>query len=315
MLNVENLSVQYHNNGRVHHAVKHVSFSVCKGQHTAIIGESGCGKSSLATALLRLHRYLDGAHVSGHIFLNGNNIMKMNDCEMNNILSKDISLIFQDLSLSLDPVMTVGKQIENVLKIANSNSGPFCRNETFFLLKNVGLTPENEIYKKYPHQLSGGMRQRVLLAIALANNPDVIIADEPTSSLDMVLQDEIMRLLFSFCQEKQATLLFITHDLSLAFQYFSRFIIMYNGQIVEIGASADILKQAQHPYTKLLLNAFYNDYGQSDTSFTSRNGQDSGCIFYAFCNQRKTKCLQNPPLISVSHEHKARCWFIDEETN
>jgi ABC-type microcin C transport system duplicated ATPase subunit YejF len=251
LLSVENLSVTFNHQQTV---VDNISFTINAGETFALVGESGSGKSITALSVLRL--LPNNAQIKAHaINLQGDNLIKRAEFELCKIRGKRISLIFQDPMSSLNPVMTIGRQIEEVLKIHFSLSRKDIKIRVLELLQQVEIPAPEQRIKDYPHQLSGGQRQRVMIAIALAGQPDLLIADEPTTSLDVTIQAQILTLLKNIQQQTGMSLWLISHDLALVSTIAERVAVMQNGKIVETGLTKTIFNNPQHPYTQKLLKA------------------------------------------------------------
>jgi len=252
LLEVENLSVSYLEPQPVC-VVDRVTFCIDYGETMALVGESGSGKTTLAKAMLRLFDHSGKALVSGNIRLEDSDLAGLSEAELNKIRGKKIGIIFQEPLLALNPVFRVGAQIAETIRLHTKLHRKAARERALNLLTQVGLNPARRIYRFFPHQLSGGMRQRVMIAIAFACRPQLIIADEPTSALDAPLRSDLMSFLVGHCQRRRAALLLITHDLGLALQFSQKIMIMYRGKIVEQGSTASITMRPQHPYTQRLL--------------------------------------------------------------
>jgi len=252
-LDVRNLSVSFRQDGRVMTAVKGVSFSVGKGETVALVGESGSGKS--VTALSTVSLLPDSAEVSGSVTYDGKQMVGAPERDLMAVRGNDISFIFQEPMTSLNPLHTLEKQIAESLALHQGLTGARARARIIELLTKVGIHDPESRLKAYPHQLSGGQRQRVMIAMALANGPDLLIADEPTTALDVTIQAQILDLLYELKQTEDMSLLFITHDLAIVRKIADRVCVMQNGEIVEQGATATIFDNPQHPYTRKLLGA------------------------------------------------------------
>lgn len=320
-LSVNNLKVHYFTQLGIVKAVDDVSFSLAKNESIGIAGESGCGKSTLGTALLRSVPF-PGKIVDGQINLGTQNITNLSDTEFDrNIRWKKISIIFQGALNSLDPVFTVGSQMKEILK----QHGYFRDNFDVIsdLLESVLLEPT--IAKKYPHELSGGMKQRVAIAMALLLNPSVLIADEPTTSLDVMVQSQIINLLKKLKKERNMSIVFISHDLAVISELSETIAIMYRGQIVESGISSEIYNKPRHPYTEKLVtsipsikdeeNIMLDLQGKSEGFEMLQNSQESiekdiGCKYVHNCPYAWEKCHNDPPLINDKNGF-VRCWLYE----
>jgi microcin C transport system ATP-binding protein len=253
VLSVENLQVGFRQDGRVIRAVKGVSFTVAKGETVALVGESGSGKS--VTALSTVSLLPGSAEVSGSIIYNGTQMIGAPEVDLRRVRGNDISFIFQEPMTSLNPLHTIETQLAESLKLHQGLDGTAARVRILELLEKVGIRDAESRLGAYPHQLSGGQRQRVMIAMALANGPDLLIADEPTTALDVTIQAQILELLAELKRAEGLSLLFITHDLGIVRRIADRVCVMQGGEIVEQGRTADIFANPQHPYTKTLLEA------------------------------------------------------------
>ncbi|GAA0596683.1 ABC transporter ATP-binding protein [Paenochrobactrum glaciei] len=255
LLSVEDLSVAFHQEGRSHTAVDHVSFEIGKGETVALVGESGSGKSVSALSVLKLLPYPPASHPSGKVFFEGKDLLNMPEAELRKVRGNDITMIFQEPMTSLNPLHVIEKQISEILKMHQGMSDKAARERTLELLREVGIREPEKRLQSYPHQLSGGQRQRVMIAMALANKPKLLIADEPTTALDVTVQAQILELLADLKKSQGMSLLFITHDLGIVRKIADRVCVMTKGKIVESGPTAEIFANPQHEYTKHLLAA------------------------------------------------------------
>lgn len=302
-------------------AVDDVSFNLAKNESIGIVGESGCGKSTLGAALLRSVPF-PGKIVDGQIILDTQNISNLSDTEFNkNIRWKGISMIFQGALNSLDPVFTVGSQMKEILRQHGYSRDDF--NVISDSLKSVLLEPS--ITKKYPHELSGGMKQRVAIAMALLLNPRILVADEPTTSLDVMVQSQIINLLKKLKKDRNMSIVFISHDLGVISEVSENIAIMYRGQIVELGKSYDIYNKPKHPYTEKLVTSIPSlkdeeniplkpdrksegfEISESLQELTERH---TGCKYIDSCPYANEKCRNDPPLINDKNGF-VRCWLYE----
>lgn len=253
LLKIENLTTSFRIDDDYYAAVDEVSLVVRKNEILAIVGESGSGKSALAYSIMGLHTR---AKLDGHIYYGGQDLVGMPAAQLNKLRGKDISMIFQDPLSALNPLMTVGKQIEEVILLHNSSAGPIDRKkQALELLNKVGIPRPERTYLQYPHELSGGMRQRIVIAIAIANRPKLLIADEPTTALDVTIQLQILDLIRELKNDIEAGIILITHDLGVVAEMADRVAVMYAGQIVEVADIYTLVSNAKHPYTRSLLNS------------------------------------------------------------
>ncbi|MCL4162752.1 UNVERIFIED_CONTAM: hypothetical protein GTU68_019473, partial [Idotea baltica] len=255
LLSVENLSVAFTQGGRETLAVDRISFHINKGETVALVGESGSGKSVTALSVLKLLPYPAASHPSGRILMEGQDLLTIGDSAMRKVRGNDVSMIFQEPMTSLNPLHPVEKQISEILRIHRGMSDTQARARVLELLEQVGIRDAESRLGSYPHQLSGGQRQRVMIAMTLANEPDLLIADEPTTALDVTVQAQILELLKDLQEQQGMAMLFITHDLGIVRKFADRVCVMTEGKIVEQGPVADIFDRPQHAYTKHLLAA------------------------------------------------------------
>ena len=314
LLEVKDLYTYFYTTKGVVRAVDGVSFKLNKGEVLGIAGESGCGKSTLAYSIIRLVPP-PGRIKSGEIYFMGENVLKMDrETFRKKVRWKGISMIFQGAMNALNPVYTVGDQIAEVIMIHEGLSKREAYVRVYKLLSLVGIDPRRA--HSYPHELSGGMRQRVLIAMALALSPSLVIADEPTTALDVVVQAQIMNLLKKLQRDLKTSIILITHDLSLIAEIADKVAIMYAGKIVEIGTSEQIYYNPQHPYTKGLLAAIPRIRGEitklewiPGVPPDLRN-PPPGCRFAPRCKFKFEPCdKEEPPIIEIEPEHYVSCWL------
>ena len=255
LLSVRDLSVMFRQDGKETLAVDHVSFDINSGETLALVGESGSGKSVTALSILKLLSYPMASHPSGEILFDNKDLMKLDEKSLQKVRGKDIAMIFQEPMTSLNPLHTVERQVSEVMKVHEGMSDKDARQRTIELLTQVGIREPEKRLSSFPHQLSGGQRHRVMIAMALANNPKLLIADEPTTALDVTVQAQILELLEKLKQERSMSMLFITHNLGIVRKFADRVCVMTGGKIVETGKTADIFNHPQHDYTKKLLAA------------------------------------------------------------
>ena len=316
LLQVEHLRTYFHTFRGVVKAVDDISFSLDEGQVLGIVGESGSGKSVTSFSILKLVES-PGVVQSEHIYFNGEDISRKSEKEMMKIRGKDISMVFQDPMTSLNPLYTIEKQITEMLDLHQKGmSKKEKRERCIELLRMVGIPNPEDRLKSYPHQFSGGMRQRVIIAIALAANPKLIIADEPTTALDVTIQAQILKLMDRLVKEQNASLILITHDLAVVSQMADRIIVMYCGKIVESGSRDDVIRRASHPYTVGLLNSIPR-MAEEQERLESIPGMvpsmldlPNGCYFAPRCKYCQEICrTQAPTEQSVGDGHVVFCHF------
>ncbi len=255
LLSVRNLSVAFHQGGKTSTAVDGVSFDIRKGEVLALVGESGSGKSVSANSILKLLPYPSASHPSGEILFKGKDLLKASDNELRAVRGNDITMIFQEPMTSLNPLHSIEKQISEILALHQGMTGHAARTRTLELLNQVGIREPEKRLKAYPHELSGGQRQRVMIAMALANRPELLIADEPTTALDVTVQAQILKLLRELKGAHGMSMLFITHDLGIVRKFADRVCVMTKGRIVETGTVEEVFTRPQHEYTRHLLAA------------------------------------------------------------
>jgi oligopeptide/dipeptide ABC transporter ATP-binding protein len=315
LLHVKNLRTWFHTFKGVVKAVDGVSFDMAQGEVLAVVGESGGGKSVTGFSVIRL---IDepGRIESGEILFDGCDLMKLSESEMNKLRGKDIAMIFQDPMTSLNPVYTIGQQMEETLLLHTGMNKAQRQQTCLDLLRSVGISNPESRLKCYPHQFSGGMRQRVVIAIALAVKPKLIIADEPTTALDVTIQAQILRLMTDLIRAEGCSLMLITHDLAVVSEVADRINVMYCGKIVESGAARDVIDRGVHPYTVGLVNSI-PDLGTDKKRLDTIPGivpnmfdLPQGCYFSPRCAYARDICRrEQPALREVAPGHCAACHF------
>lgn len=319
VLEVKNLRTAFKVEDRELVAVDDVSFSVKPGQTIGIVGESGCGKSVTSLSIMGLIPNPPGKIIGGEILFNGKNLVNLSNAEMRKIRGNEISMIFQEPMTSLNPVFTIGNQIMETIILHQKLSKADARAKAIEMLKLVGIpAPESRI-DDYPHQLSGGMRQRVMIAMALSCNPAVLIADEPTTALDVTIQAQILELLKSLREKLNMAVVLITHDLGVVAETCDYVVVMYAGKVVEKGSAEDIFYRPAHPYTKGLLNSIPSHAGDGSKKtrletipglVPSLMNLPKGCRFQDRCTRRQAKCAEAEPVLeNVGSGHTAACYF------
>lgn len=318
MLEVKNLKTQFMTEQGPVLAVDDVSFSVKAGQVLGIVGESGCGKSVSALSIMRLVQN-PGSIVGGEILFKDKNILQISEKDMRDLRGNQISMIFQEPMTSLNPVFTCGDQVEEVIRLHHPElNKQESRERALEMLKMVGIPAADKRYHEYPHQLSGGMRQRVMIAMAMSCHPELLLADEPTTALDVTIQAQILQLMRNLIQKSQTALVLITHDLGVVAEMCDEVVVMYAGKVVEKGSVEDIFYRPRHPYTKGLLDSIppmtaahhQQKLKTIPGMVPALNNLPRGCRFYDRCHQRQDSCQsQHPSLEKVSHAHYAACYF------
>ncbi|MEE4252700.1 MAG: ABC transporter ATP-binding protein [Desulfuromusa sp.] len=312
-LDVQNLQSYFFTRSGLIKAVNDISFSIAPGETLALVGESGCGKSMTALSLLRLLPE-PGRIVGGEIFLDERDLLRLPDVEMRRIRGNDIAMIFQEPMTSLNPVLRIGEQIAEVLRLHQGISKQKALEQAAELLTQVGISDPKQRLRDYPHQLSGGQRQRIMIAIALACDPKLLIADEPTTALDVTIQAQIMDLLLELKQQRQMTMLLISHDLGIVAGNADKIAVMYAGQIVEAGSVEKVFANPLHPYTQGLLQCIPRLGQQHDLptipgQLPDLREQLSGCLFLDRCPGPCAPCgHQSPQIKEIEPQHSVRCW-------
>ena len=301
-------------------ALNGVSFSMNEGEVLGIVGESGSGKSVTAYSIMGLTAY-PGKLIGGTIYFNGHQIEKISEKEMRKIRGNEVSIIFQDPMTSLNPVYTIGNQITEVIRLHTGKSKKEAYDRAKELLELVGINEPTKRLKQYPHELSGGMRQRVMIAIALACEPKLLIADEPTTALDVTIQAQILELMQELRQKLGMSIIMITHDLGVVASMCERIAVMYAGHIVEYGTADEIFYGPKHEYTKGLINSIPKLSAQEIERLVPIEGQPvdllnppAGCPFAPRCANCMKICLREmPPKTELSDTHYSHCWLLQKE--
>ncbi|MCX2727103.1 ABC transporter ATP-binding protein [Thermomicrobium sp. 4228-Ro] len=320
LLEVRDLRTQFFTQDGVVKAVDGVSFHLMPGETLGLVGESGCGKSITALSIMRLIPSPPGKIVSGEILFEGEDILKMSDDEVRSIRGRKIAMIFQDPMTSLNPVLTINRQISEALELHLGMSKQQARQRAIELLKMVGIPNAEQRIDQYPHQFSGGMRQRVMIAMALSCNPSLLIADEPTTALDVTIQAQILDLIRNLQREHNTALILITHDLGVVAGMTDRINVMYAGHIVESAPTEELFENPKHPYTVGLLNSIPRLDAPRKERLNPIRGLPPDlidlpdmCPFVPRCDFAREKCSEkNPPLFDVNPVHRSACWYWEE---
>ena len=331
LIEVNNLSIGYHNKaGKLVYVLKNVSLQIKPGETLGLVGESGCGKSTLLLSILRLLRY-PGRVESGEVRFRGRDVLQLNNDEMRALRGKDISMIFQDPLSTLNPAFTVGEQISESLRlhhIMGKGNLPWPFNgarrakekqRVLQIMDEVGIPSPMDRYASYPHQFSGGMQQRTLIAIALVCGPALLLADEPTTALDVTIQAQIMNLMKQINQERGTAIILVTHDLGLAAEFCDRIAVMYAGRVVEQGTVEEIVEGPQHPYTQGLLDC-RPSLGERGKSIRPIPGNvpnladlPAGCAFAPRCVHTQDVCREGSvPMFETEPGHLNRCLMTSD---
>lgn len=317
ILTVEHLKVEFETKYGRAAAVNDVSFSLGKGERLGLVGESGCGKSVTSKSILRLLPS-PPAQISGRVFFGGEDLLQKSEAEMLAYRGNRISMIFQEPMMSLDPLYSVGNQLVEVLRLHRKLSGSQAGKEVLNMLAKVGISSPETRMKQYPFELSGGLQQRVMIAMALLCDPDVLIADEPTTALDVTIQAQILNLLLRVNQEFHTSIILITHDLGVIAQIAESVAVMYAGRIVEKADVHTIFHAPRHPYTVGLLNSLpslKNSNAELETiegNVPSIYQLPGGCAFHSRCKYAKPVCSREEPPMIDSGGHQVKCWKYAE---
>jgi peptide/nickel transport system ATP-binding protein len=322
LLQVEGLKTHFFTRDGIVRAVDGVSFSVDPGETLAIVGESGCGKSVTSLSILRLIASPPGRIVAGRLMFDGRDLLKLSDAEMRSIRGNEIAMIFQEPMTSLNPVLTIGRQIGETLRLHRGMSQAQARERSLAMLKLVNMPEAERRLTQYPHQISGGMRQRVMIAMALACDPRLLIADEPTTALDVTIQAQILELMRKLKDRTGTAIVLITHDLGVVAEMAQRVVVMYAGRKVEEAPVSELFAVPRHPYTRGLLKSIPH-LGQGSGGMRKRlqeiagmvpslREEITGCIFAPRCPHATDRCrAEYPPLEEKTSRHWVACWESD----
>lgn len=321
VLEIKDLHVSFDTYAGEVQAVRGVTYHVGDGEVLAVVGESGCGKSVTAQTIMKLNPMPPARIKSGSITLNGIDIVASSEKQMQDIRGKDVSMIFQDPMTCLNPTMQVGKQITEAIKLHRKLSSQEAKDEAIRMLKLVQIPNAEERAKQYPHEYSGGMRQRAMIAMALSCNPKLLIADEPTTALDVTIQAQIIDLLADIKDKIGAAVILITHDLGVVASLADRVAVMYAGKVVETGSVQDIYYNPRHPYTIALLKSLPKHDTSRDETLVSIPGTPpdllnppKGCAFASRCERCMKVCqTKQPPIFQLSENHQSSCWLLHKD--
>lgn len=316
---VNNLKTYFYTEGGVVRAVDDVSFKIRKGETVCIVGESGCGKSITAMSMMRLIPKASGKIEGGEILFEGNDILKLSENDIRDIRGNKISVIFQEPMTSLNPVFTIGNQMEETILLHQNIDKAGARKKAIDMLNLVGISRPDQIVESYPHELSGGMMQRVMIAMAISCNPALLIADEPTTALDVTIQAQILDLMRDLKSKTNTSIMLITHDLGVVAEMADYVVVMYAGKVVEEAGVLDLFKKPLHPYTQGLLDS-KPSLTQETKRLNSIPGQvpnptrmPEGCYFHPRCSKAMDICRQKQPeLKELADGHKIACWYCQE---
>ncbi len=319
LLEVKNLKTYFHTEDGVVKAVDGVSFEIYKGEVLGVVGESGCGKSVTSLSIMRLVQEPPGKITADTLSFEGDEILKKSESAMRKIRGNDISMIFQEPMTSLNPVYTVGNQISEAIILHQKLSKDKAMEKSVEMLRKVGIPlPEKRVHE-YPHQLSGGMRQRVMIAMALSCNPKLLIADEPTTALDVTIQAQILELMATLQRDFDAAIMLITHDLGVIAETADRVVVMYAGKVVEYSDVNTIFHEPRHPYTWGLLQSIPRLDAERERLLVIEGVVPNplflpdGCKFHPRCRFASEKCVEEEPeLEDIDSGHQVRCWHYDK---
>ena len=323
LLKVEDLRVEFNTRRGAALVLNGVDFSINGGETLCVVGESGCGKSMTALALLRLIPSPPGRISSGKVLFQGEDLIKATEARMREVRGNRISMIFQEPMTSLNPVFPVGDQIGESLRLHAGLDSKQARERSIEMLRQVGIPAPERRVDEYPHQLSGGMRQRVMIAMALACRPDILIADEPTTALDVTVQAQIFDLLRDLQKENGTAVMLITHDMGAVAEMADRVMVMYAGRVIEQGTTQQVLSKPRHPYTQGLIECL-PELGSSQQAERAELVEikgvvpsiwelGQGCAFRERCPYAMPRCATDiPPLIQAGGGHGAACWLLEE---
>jgi len=321
ILEVQDLQTRFKTYDGLVYAVNGISYTLDEGETLGVVGESGCGKSVSVLSIMGLIPQPPGIIAGGQALYHGSDLLKKSQAELRHIRGKEIAMIFQDPMTSLNPVLTVGFQIGETLELHMAMNAQQARDRTTELLSMVGIPQPDRAFDNYPHQFSGGMRQRAMIAMAIACMPQILIADEPTTALDVTIQAQITDLVTRLRDEIGMAIIWITHDLGIVAGLAQRVIVMYAGFIVEHAGVDEVYDNPRHPYTKSLLGALPRVDMSREERLTSIPGMPpnliglpKGCPFAPRCRFALEKCRQeNPPLALIAPKHEIACW-VDVQT-
>lgn len=317
ILDVVDLKIYFYTKHGIVRAVDGVELRVDNGDFIGVVGESGCGKSTVGLSFLRLVPP-PGKIVEGEIRFRGEDLVKKNESEMRRTRGREIAMIFQDPTSSLNPVLTIGDQIGETLRLHRNMSKSEAETEAVSILKNVGIPNPEKMVHQYPHQYSGGMKQRAMIAMALSCNPKLLIADEPTTNLDATIQAQILALLEDIRRRLNTTIVIITHNIGVIAESCNRVAVMYAGKIVEVGEALTVFRGPAHPYTKALLDSIPQVGAAKELVSIPGSVPDlisppSGCRFHPRCQYASTECMtETPELVNIGDNHSTACFNYKE---
>lgn len=320
LLEVQGLKTEFRRDGGSVMAVSGVDFHINKGEVLGLVGESGCGKSVTSLSIMRLLKDTPGRIAGGAVRFEGTDLTRLNEKEMRKFRGNELAMIFQEPMTSLNPVLRIGSQLEEPVMLHLGYSRKRAREHAIHTLKLVGIPRADEVMNDYPHQLSGGMRQRVMIAMAMACSPKLLIADEPTTALDVTIQAQILDLMKRLKEEQDMGMLLITHDLGVVAEMCDRVVVMYAGRVVEEASVTDLFERPQHPYTKGLIHSVpklrqkVRRLESIPGNVPDLSAMPQGCKFAPRCPHVMDRCLtQEPELLPLegAAERKSRCWLTE----
>ena len=319
LLEIKELTTYFYTAEGVVKAVDGVSYDLEEGETLGLVGESGCGKSVSALSVMRLVPWPPGKIIRGQVLFEGENLLELQDAEMRHIRGNKIAMVFQEPMTSLNPVLTIGRQLTETLELHMRMDKRKARERAAELLQIVGISDAERRLSQYPHQFSGGMRQRIMIAMALSCNPKLLIADEPTTALDVTIQAQILELMKALCRDFGTALIIITHNLGVVARYADRVNVMYAGKIIERGTAREIYGDPRHPYTLGLLHSVPRLDEPRKQKLDPIEGQPpdlidlpAGCSFRERCRFAVERCAtEMPPLMDVSNGHTSACWELE----
>jgi len=321
ILRIQDLHTEFVTEYGVVKAVNGVSFEVAAGETLGIVGESGSGKTVTMLSVMRLIESPPGRIASGEVHFNGDNLLELSNREMRQIRGSKIAMIFQDPLTSLNPVFSIGEQLTEAIKMHLRVSNKEAREHAVEALAQVGIPDPVQALDFFPHQFSGGMRQRAMIAMAISCNPSLLIADEPTTALDVTVQEQLLQLVDDLRSQLNMSIVWITHDLGVIAGLADRVVVMYAGEIVESGPTDMIFENSRHPYTQGLLRSIPRLDVPRDKRLIPIEGtppdlihMTPGCQFASRCRYRLEQCEEHPPLVELDTEHASRCWVNPEAT-
>lgn len=321
LLEVQNLHTHFHTDSGVVKAVDGISFTLQSGKVLGIVGESGCGKSIASMSLMRLIPSPPGKIFGDNVSFNGKNLLELSENQMRQIRGNEIAMIFQEPMTSLNPVYTIGNQLGEAIKLHQGVNKQYIEDKATEVLNLVGIPRPKEILKEYPHSLSGGMRQRIMIAMAVSCNPSLLIADEPTTALDVTIQAQILELMKDLIKQLNTSIIFITHDLGVIAEMAEYVLVMYAGKVVEETDIFSLFHTPRHPYTIGLLNSKPQIDIEEDNLIPIKGtvpnplNMPEGCSFHPRCDQVMERCKIEPPkLTEISPGHKVSCWQFSSFT-